>query len=245
MDLDQAFSERLQEIEAYIELLEAMERQVTKGPPHIGGSVITTQQQRILYSSVYLQLYNLVEATATWCITAVAQAAANGGWRPVDLAANLRKEWVRKIARTHIALNEDNRLATTVAFCNTLLKSDPLEPWEVELGGGGNWDDGELESITERLGCELDISLPVRTAAKRIIRDDKGSLGLVKYLRNKLAHGEMSFDECGTGVTAADLKDIKDRTANYLREVVASFNRFIDNRYFIDSERRPYVGAFI
>ncbi|MEX2174343.1 MAG: MAE_28990/MAE_18760 family HEPN-like nuclease [Pirellulaceae bacterium] len=245
MDLDQAFSERLQEIEAYIDLLEAMERQLSIGPPHIGGSVITVRQQRILYSSVYLQLYNLIEATATWCLGAVAQAASSGEWRPLDLSAKLRREWVKGIARTSVSLNEDHRLEATVSFCNLLLKADPIAPWDVVAGGGGNWDDSVLEAITERLGCELAISPPVKTAAKRVIRDDRGSLALVKHLRNKLAHGEMSFEECGNGVTVADLKDIKDRTANYLREVVASFNWFIEHRYFIDAERRPYVGEGI
>jgi hypothetical protein len=245
VDINQAFDERLQEIEAYIGLLEAMERQLQVGPPHIGGSVITVQQQRIMYSAVYLQLYNLVEATATWCITAVAKAAASGEWKPSDLAVNLRREWVRRVARTHQSLNEGHRLVTTLEFCDMLLKSQTIAPWEVEVGGGGNWDDWELESITERLGCELEISPAVRTAAKRHVREDKGALALVKFLRNKLAHGEMSFDQCGDGVTVADLKDIKDRTANYLREVVASFNRFIDNLHFLDVERRPYLGAFI
>ena len=61
--LTESFEERLQEIEVYLDLLEHLEQQVAIGPPKIGESSITTQQQKILYSSVYLQLYNLVEAT--------------------------------------------------------------------------------------------------------------------------------------------------------------------------------------
>ena len=56
-----SFEERLIEIESYLELLEALENQVRRGLPQFGedGSTITVQQQKILYSSVYLQLYNL------------------------------------------------------------------------------------------------------------------------------------------------------------------------------------------
>ncbi len=95
VDLNGAFEDRLQEIDAYLTLMDALERQIQVGPPRIGGELITAQQQKILYSSVYLQLYNLVEATATWCVEAVASAAADGGrWRPNDLTIELRREWV-------------------------------------------------------------------------------------------------------------------------------------------------------
>jgi hypothetical protein len=240
VDITQAFEERLQEIDAYLDLLDALERQVRNGPPTIGGAPITAQQQRILYSSVYLQLYNLVEATATWCTEAVTEAASEGTrWRPADLASNLRREWVRTTARTHVDLNYDHRLAATVDLCDILLKATPISHWAIERGGGGNWDDYALEDITKRIGCDLNISAPVKTAAKRRIRDDKGSLGLVKHLRNRLAHGTLSFEECGDGVTVVDLKEIRERTANYLREVIASFQKYIDELLFISPDRRP------
>ena len=41
------FEERLQEIETYLDLLDALERQVREGPPKIGGENITSQQQKV------------------------------------------------------------------------------------------------------------------------------------------------------------------------------------------------------
>lgn len=236
--LTQTFEERLQEIEAYLDLLEALERQVQEGPPKIGGAAITAQQQKILYSSVYLQLYNLVEATITWCVDAVVAAAAEP-WHPADLVDKLRREWVRSTARTHLDLNEANRLEEAVKLCDHLVQSLPLLRWSIESKPGGNWDDNEIEEFTERLGCELRISNDVYKGIKRHIREDRGSLALVRYLRNKLAHGSLSFTECGSGVTVVDLKDLKDRTALYLREVVAAFRSYIDGYEFLVPARRP------
>jgi len=236
----ESFEERLQEIDAFLDLLDAIQTQAREGPPRIGDATITTQQQRILYSSVYLQLYNLVEATATWCINAVSMATFDGvRWKPKDLIDALRREWVRSTARTHVTLNSGNRLSEAVAFCDLLLASVPITEWWVERGGGGNWDDSAIESITERVGCDLAIDPAVNTAAKRHIRDDKNCLGLVKDLRNRLAHGTISFEECGDAVTVVDLRDVRDRTANYLREVVVAFRDFIDNHHFLTPDSRP------
>ncbi len=236
----EAFEERLQEIDAYLDLLDAIQRQAQTGPPKVGDMTITTQQQKILYSSVYLQLYNLVEATATWCVNAVSEATADDDrWKPKDLVDKLRREWVRTTARTHVDLNPGNRLNEVVTFCDLLLEAVPITEWSVSRGGGGNWDDLSIESITARLGCNLTIDPAVSSAAKRHIRDDKNSLGLVKYLRNRLAHGEMSFEECGNGVTVADLRDVKNRTANYLREVVSAFVDYIGNYHFLSPGSRP------
>lgn len=242
--LQRGFDERLLEIETYLDLLDALQRQVQAGPPSIGGAPITVQQQRILYSSVYLQLYNLVEATATWCIEAIAAAAADGGkWKPVDLSDPLRREWVRAVARTHIELNYDNRLQTAMEFFSWIVDGEVVKPWDIQKGGGGNWDDTELERIAERLGVELRIDATIKTNAKRHIRDDLSALALVKVLRNKLAHGSLSFTQCGENVTVAELRDLKTRAAEYLREVIRFFQSSIDSFAFLQPAKRPGGGA--
>ena len=80
--LTKAFDDRLQEIDEYLSFLAALEVAVQNGTPRIGDMEITAEQQKILYSSVYLQLYNLVEATVTWCIEAVTNAAVRTGSLP-------------------------------------------------------------------------------------------------------------------------------------------------------------------
>jgi len=239
------FEERIEEIDAYIDLLEALNRQSQTGrPPQIGGAVITTQQQKMLFASVYLQLYNLVEATATWCVSAVAKATADGGlWNPSQLDAPIRREWVRTTARTHVILNYDNRLESTWEFCEQILQRKPVANWEIEKGGGGNWDVTSIEAISKRVGCPLNITPSVATAVKRHFRDDKNALEFVKDLRNKLAHGSISFEQSGENVTVSDLKELKQRTVDYLRQVVQSFKQYVDGCCFLDIALRPGTGG--
>src|SRR5260370_1334328 len=111
--LGTAFEERFSEIESYLTFLSGIEIEARSGPPRLGteGMIITTQHQRILYSGTFLQLYNLVEATVVRCLDAVTEAASRAGrWAPGDLTAELRREWVRVTARTHVDLNYENRL---------------------------------------------------------------------------------------------------------------------------------------
>ena len=238
------FEERIAEIDAYIDLLEALNRQAQSGRPKIGETIITTQQQRMLYASVYLQLYNLVEATATWCISAVSKATADGAsWRLAQLDVAIRREWVRTSARTHISLNHQHRLESVLEACEHILQGRPITDWEIEKGGGGNWDVEAIETISDRIGCSLKIDPAVKTAAKRHFRDEKNALAFVKDLRNKLAHGSISFEQSGENVTVSDLKDLKQRTVDYLRQVVQSFQDYLDKYIYLDALHRPPTGG--
>lgn len=241
-ELLEAFNERLFEVETYLDFLLMLETQAQRGPPKFEGAAhpISAQQQKILYSSVYLQLYNLVESTMTRCIDAVADAAAeNGRWNPGDLCDSLRKEWVRFVARTHVDLTPDNRLVSALALCHQLVSTLPVSALAIEKGGGGNWDDAAIEAMSRRLGFRLDLSPSVHGAVKRRMKDNLGPLALVKRLRNQLAHGAISFAECAEGVTVAELTELKNKTADYLREVVNCFVDYLKRFEFLIPDKRP------
>jgi hypothetical protein len=240
----EAFEERLTEIDAYLELLADFEKQIQTGVPRFGvdGPVISATHQKILYSSVYLQLYNLIEATITKCVEAVSAAIAKDKWFPGDLSEDLRREWVRFIARTHVDLTSENRLESALALCQHLLQASPVGSLKIERGGGGNWDDEQIYRFAARLGCALTISQASEEAVKRPFRNELGALALIVKLRNDLAHGNVSFAECGDEITVTELRDLKVRTEGYLRDVVGSFGSFVDDYVFLIPERRPVLA---
>lgn len=243
--LSNAFEERLREIEAYLQFLEGIEAEARSGPPRLGstGPVITPQQQQILYSGVFLQLYNLVEATIVRCLDGLTEATLQAGsWSPGDLTTELRREWVRAMARTHVDMTHEKRLNEALNLCEHLVDALPVSGFKVEKAGG-SWDDSAIEQIVKRLGFKLSVSKKTRTAVKRIFKDDLGPLALVKKQRNSLAHGSLSFAECGENLTVGELRDLTDRTAKYLREVVQSFVKFIEKHEFLKVAKRPVQAA--
>jgi MAE_28990/MAE_18760-like HEPN len=244
--LREAFDERLEEVHAYLDFLRAMETQTQKGAPRFEGAeqAITPQQQKLLYASLYLQLYNLVEATMTRCLEAVtAAAAADERWVPQDLAEPLRHEWIRSQAKTSEDLSPENRHLVVVGLIDRVLKSLPLEAFEIRKGGGGNWADDSIEKMSHRLGCKLAISAPVKASVKQHVKDNQGSLQLVKTMRNRLAHGNMSFAEAAEGFTVTDLNSLARAVIDYMGEVVDRFVAYVDGHEYLIPTRRPAAGA--
>ena len=99
-----------------------------------------------------------------------------------------------------------------------------------------------IEAISERIGCILNITPSVAASVKRNFRDDKNALAFVKDLRNKLAHGSISFEQSGENVTVADLKDLKQKTVDYLRQVVQSFKQYVNDCCYLNVALRPGTG---
>ncbi len=237
-----SFQERKAEVEAYLDFLSAMEERTKRGPPRFEGTArpITVEQQRILYSTVYLQLYNLVEATISLCIHEVTVATRNNAkWTPSDLNADLRREWVRAVARTHEPLTPDNRLKHALLLCDHLVSALPIDSFDLDKGGGGNWDDSAIELMAERLGFKLLIGQPIYSAIKRPIRDDLGPLALVKNLRNRLAHGSISFVECSENETFSGIENLANSTLSYLEAVVGCFEKYLEGYEYLLPDRRP------
>ena len=241
-ELRQFFEERYSEVAEYASLLTDLEGAARSGPPKLEGSAaaITAPQLRILYSGVYLQLYNLVEATVFRCVDAIVSAATLGPeWYPADLSAEVRREWVRAKARTHRDMTPEHRLDSAVALCEHLVDQLPLADLKLDVRGSGTWDDNAIAALGRRVGLRLKLARKTTTAIKRPIRDDLGALRLVKDRRNRLAHGQLSFTECSDGVTVAELVTLVDVVGAYLREAVGCFATFVDSFEFLAEARRP------
>ncbi|MFV8308957.1 MAE_28990/MAE_18760 family HEPN-like nuclease [Mycobacteroides chelonae] len=229
-DLAPFFEERYTEIREYLTFLKNVEDAARQGTPRFRGTgaPVTPPQKKILNSSFYLQLYNLVEATVLRCLEAVVASIETAERKPNELSIELRKEWVRSIARTHSNdLGPEKRLQAALDLCDQLLEQVPVKGFKIEPGGGGNWDDSSIEKICIRVGCGLELPPKIRQAAKRHVRDDMGALKLVKDRRNGLAHGSLSFVDCSDGVTVAELEEVAVAVGDYLREAVRCFVEFI------------------
>ncbi|MGV0379995.1 MAE_28990/MAE_18760 family HEPN-like nuclease [Corynebacterium lehmanniae] len=229
IDLRSFYLERYSEVETYLDLLKGLEDETRHGVPRLAktGTTISPQQTKILTSNLYLQLYNLVEATVTRCLQAITAEIQVQGIAPIELSLELRREWTRAVARTHEELGPEKRLKAALKLSDQLVDQLAVAKFEIDPGGGGNWDDKAIEELFSRLGAEPIFSADAKTSVKRHVRDDLGSLALVKNRRNGLAHGSLSFVECGGEMQYDDMESLTLAIGNYLDEVVESFVDFI------------------
>ncbi|MFF4931051.1 MAE_28990/MAE_18760 family HEPN-like nuclease [Streptomyces griseofuscus] len=241
-DLFPFFEERFAEVDSYIDFLEKIEEATRNGIPRIAVSEyrITAKQQKILYSSVYLQLYNLVEATMARCVSELTEAtSAEGRWQPHHLNDHLLQEWVRSTARTHADMSAPSRLKHALEMSAHIVQQLPIKPFVIDVGGGGNWDDEVIYKMAERLGCPLALTGPTQASVKRKKRDGLGPLQLVKNRRNGLAHGSISFVDCADGVVVSELREMSQCVEMYLREVIGCFKNYIESYDFLRPDSRP------
>jgi len=235
VEFRQIFQDRMEELDAYLDFLENMDQLSQNGIPRLGGSAgaeITPTQKSVLYSSFYLQVYNTIEATIIKCLEGLSNAVNNEGLPISQLIPKLQREWVKGFTKSNDPLNPQNRLDKSMKLFEELLQHSTIHSFSIEKGGGGNWDDKKIESIINLLGWNLSIDQDLQQKIKSHYKEEKGILAYVTLLRNKLAHGSISFVECGKDVAASDLRELKTTTYAYLESVVVLFEDIINNKTY-------------
>ena len=58
-------------------------------------------------------------------------------------------------------------------------------------------------------------------------------LQTIKDYRNKLAHGEISFEECGREISIQQIEVINQKVSGYINNAINAIEDFIDNNRFL------------
>lgn len=225
------FNDRIYDIESYFELVNNIELAISSGGAvlHFSGTSYTVkpEQQKIMYSSIYLHLYNLIESTISTLIDAVERHATLGINGQLDLLTeNMRKLYVTSVAAPYELLTNEKRLEKALLLFEQVLNLRPINI-KIPPGGGGNWDVIEIEKLSKSIGVNVNLSSPLKQKVMRPFRDDKAPIRLIKEIRNKLAHGSISFAECGNNHVASDFRKLIDIVKDYLRYIIDQYDAYI------------------
>jgi hypothetical protein len=98
-----------------------------------------------------------------------------------------------------------------------------LEFSEENFPLSGNIDARKIREIAEQYGFSAKTHKLTKGGEK---------LEIVKKLRNALAHGDISFSECGRDYTVAELKEIRKQVIWYLRNILKNIERYIEDKRF-------------
>ncbi|CAH9054041.1 hypothetical protein PSEHALCIP103_00948 [Pseudoalteromonas haloplanktis] len=228
------FYERINDIESYFELVDQIEKAVGSGGAslNVDGSKynIKPNQQKIMYSGIYLHLYNLIEATISLLIEAIETHASEEVGNNVSLLTdNMRALYIKSVTTAKGNLSDEKRLEKAIDLFEQVLNIKPVEI-KLPLSGGGNWGFTEIKAFSKQIGVIFNFDQELKAKINKKFRDDKKPIRLIKEIRNKLAHGSLSFTECGQDHVASEFRELINIVKEFLEAVIEHYDAFINNK---------------
>lgn len=231
------YNERVSDIEAHFELVKNISDAIGGGgakfPVNNGHYSITVQQQKILFSSTYLQLYNLVESTVNQLLGAVgrhSQGEINGDL--TKLSDKIRDLYLKHMLPSEANLAPEKRLEHAIKLLRQAIGTEQVEI-TIPRGGGGNWDTKAIGQLNNRIGVELTLPTVMMEKLNRSFRNEKGPLRYIKDIRNDLGHGSISFTDCGAGHSHSDFRALIDIVKEYLGLLMGAYEQYLNDQEYL------------
>ena len=186
---------------------------------------IDEQVLKILKANFFLLMYNLVEASIRDGFRMLYTQIQKEGCTVRSIKEELRLLWV------DAAIDRiEPQSATQLSYRD--LTRRLVKNAVDDVGARLNVEDlrfrGNLDAERIRRAClNHGVSSKTHPRAKG---GDK--LGLVKSRRNALAHGTLSFTECGRDYTLAQLVEIRRETVVFVRGILRNIERYASRRAF-------------
>lgn len=243
------FDDRKDEITKYFNFIKFIEQYIASQ-----GNVLSTNSGsfsmdqnlvKVLKANCYVMLYNLIEGSITEAIDAIFDTISLQNVHFKDLTHDYKKIWLnyqqglvritaessnKKDAKEHTKNTVGQSLSdilNTLEYFKILTFTDQQKNIFENYKGylkvvnateiSGNLDAAKVRTLAKTYG----FSVPERC-------DD---LLKIKNIRNKLAHGEMSFSDAGA-ILVEELIDIKKNVFVYLQSILLNINDFIEHDRF-------------
>ena len=221
------FQNRKEEIEDFYKLLENVIEKEAKlvfsdgTKEHINVDLTAT-----LKSAAILLLYNLVESTISNAIEKIHEVFSDENLKYKDLNEKIQDKIMRhyfSILRKSEGITEDNRIAELKLMVGIFNFGNPVNLYyqdfvKYKTGSqfSGNLDAKVIKNVVNSYG----LTLAKETNELRTIKDK----------RNKLAHGELSFRETCNNDSMPYMKNLKDKTIEFLEEVIDLIEDYLNNQ---------------
>lgn len=177
---------------------------------------------KILKSSAYLVLYNLMESTVTLAVARLNDAMSEGGLTYADAEECIRSLWVRaRLKPLAKGAGHGKYLEVMGKLAQDIQDRKTVEIPERFISVSGNLDAQKMRELASAYGFRENTLTAKRRSKK---------LKVVKDRRNDLAHGRKSFAELSANDTIEDLEGIKKDVLVCLREFIRHISHHIDRQ---------------
>ena len=191
---------------------------------------VEAEHVEILKSGFLVHLYNVVEAVMDQISVEVASSTKR--YPPASWSDAVRTEWIRARAGIERDLQSDKRLSRTKMILDETIQGAVGVTFRIAFGG--NWSNDEIEKLSERLGCQLNIDEKVLNRACAVpFQDQFAPMKYVRHKRNLLSHGVDTFSSGAIQLSPDDLERLRVPVIDYMTAVAASYNAFLESELFL------------
>lgn len=228
------YDERRKEVDEYLELL----LKFNGGVPYLivnnkSKNRISPGQVRILKSTVFLLLYNLTEMVMNSFINEM-NSIIKEKYHPADLPIEFYDKWLGYMLKARASnIDPDGKLQKRVDLVRNLREfvelNKLIDDFEIERKSGGNWALPEMKAFFNEFGINIEVTGVARADAEKRIYNDKNVFAAVKDYRNKLAHGEESFEQCSESLEISWFQKMRDNMIPFLDILVNEMDDYLES----------------
>lgn len=214
------YERRKEDIEEYFRLLcfllsfETHRRRSIQNIDTGESFIITQEMQCVAKAQSLILLYNLVESTVCDCLNAIYDAIWDEQLSYGNVSDDIKSMWRNYLLRKNLP----EKSKSDAEIINMSIHFEGLA-----VNFSGSLDFRKIQDVFSKHGCLLDNS------NRDIIAP---SFLVVKNKRNKLAHGNISFSDCGAYYLLSDLQNFKEHIVNYMQDVVKKTCNYIISKSY-------------
>lgn len=217
-----SFEARTSELAAYFKFISLIEHESASLALARKGTRkrrVDDKVLKILKANFFLLLYNLVEATIREGFESVYKSLAADSCSIKQLSPEFRSLWIDSaFSQVKPASANPNSYRDVGRKLVHAAADDIRAELDVKaLHFSGNLDAKSIRAVCKSHGISTKTA-PVTKGGEKLL--------VVKANRNALAHGSLSFVECGRDYTVAQLGEIKREATLYLKAILRNIDKF-------------------
>jgi hypothetical protein len=217
------FEKRVKEINVYFLLLENIiekdavlffpHKRTHKYQPHNAELI------KILKANLFLLLYNLSESSIKQSLAEIYEQISDEQLKYEEVIDEIKKIWIDEKHN-----NFKNKGTENIFRAISNLAEEIIEiRFDSEKVIPGNIDGRKIKEFSVKHGFSSSVHKNAKDGVK---------LHQVKTQRNHLAHGHISFAECGRNYTIGELREIKHQVIIYLRRILKNIEKYLDDKNY-------------
>ncbi len=227
---EELLSGRAAEIASHLSLIEELTAAAIARQGIANLQRVEMEHVDVLKSGFLVHLYNVVEAVMAKILEEVAADVIR--YPPAKWSSSVRTEWVRTRAGVERDIESHQRLSRTAKIVDEAIEGAVNVAFYVRYEG--NWSDREITTVSERLGCSLQVTPDVvRRACHERFQDNFAPMKYIRHKRNSLAHGNETFREGARQLSSQDLQRLRRTVVEYMESVSSSFTGYLDAKSFL------------